>query len=349
MRYKLLGRSGLRVSEICLGTMTFGEVWKWGASKEESRKIFDTYAEAGGNFLDTANRYNEGQSEEYVGEFVASERDRFVLATKYSLTMKAGDPNAHGNQRKNMVQALEASLKRLKQDYVDLYWVHAWDRMTPVDEVMRGLDDLVRAGKVLYVGISDTPAWRVSQMNTMADLRGWSAFTALQIEYSLIQRTVERDLIPMAEALELAITGWAPLGGGLLTGKYSRTDGKVEARDSKRSEIMDKRLSDRNFIIADTVADIAFEKECSPSQVAIAWVRQQSGIQIPIVGARKASQLEDSLSSLEITLTEAEQSRLDEVSKVDLGFPHEFLQSEQVSNILYGGLLDDIDCHRPLH
>jgi aryl-alcohol dehydrogenase-like predicted oxidoreductase len=201
MRYKLLGKSGLRVSELCLGTMTFGDLWKdWGlvTSKDESRKIFDGFAGAGGNFIDTANKYNEGGSEIMLGEFIESDRDRFVVATKYTLFTREGDPNACGNHRKNMTQALEASLKRLKTDYIDLYWLHAWDFMTPVEEVMRGLDDMVRAGKVLYVGISDTPAWIVSQANTLAKVHGWSPFVGLQIEYSLAQREPERDLLPMA-------------------------------------------------------------------------------------------------------------------------------------------------------
>jgi aryl-alcohol dehydrogenase-like predicted oxidoreductase len=198
MRYKLLGKSGLRVSELALGTMTFGEEWGWGASKEESRHIFEAYVAAGGNFIDTANRYTEGTSEKFVGEFVAPERDKFVVATKYTLFMRRNDPNAAGNQRKNMVQSLEASLKRLGTDYVDLYWVHAWDFMTPVEEVLRALDDMVRAGKILYVGISDTPAWVVSQANMLAELRGWTRFVGLQLPYSLIERTPERELLPMA-------------------------------------------------------------------------------------------------------------------------------------------------------
>ena len=220
MRYKLLGNSGLRVSELCLGTMTFGEDWGWGASKEDSRALFDAYREAGGNFIDTANFYTGGTSERFVGEFIASERDRFVVATKYTLTMRPGDPNASGNHRKNMIQSVEASLRRLGTDYIDLYWLHAWDYLTPVEEVMRGLDDLVRAGKVLYVGVSDTPAWIVSQANTLAALRGWTPFVGLQIEYSLIERTVERELLPMAEAFGLTILAWSPLGSGVLTGKY---------------------------------------------------------------------------------------------------------------------------------
>ena len=222
MRYKLLGRSGLRVSELALGTMTFGPEWGWGASKDESRRMFDAYAEAGGNFLDTANRYTEGTSERYVGEFIASDRDHWVVATKDTLWMRRDDPNFSGNHRKNMVQALDASLKRLGTDYIDLYWVHAWDFTTPTSEVMRALDDMVRAGKVLHVGISDTPAWVVSRANTLAELRGWSPFVALQLRYSLIDRTAERDLIPMARAMDMAITPWSILGAGTLTGKYSR-------------------------------------------------------------------------------------------------------------------------------
>ena len=203
MKYYLLGRSGLRVSEISLGTMTFGEEWGWGASKEESRKQFELYVERGGNFIDTANRYTEGTSERLVGEFVGAKREEFVVATKYTLFTRKGDPNSAGNQRKNLVQSLDASLKRLKMDYIDLYWLHAWDYLTPVEEVMRALDDQVSAGKVLYVGISDAPAWVVSQANMLAILRGWTPFVALQIEYSLIERTPERELLPMAEAMGL--------------------------------------------------------------------------------------------------------------------------------------------------
>ena len=201
MRYKLLGKSGLRVSELALGTMTFGEEWGWGASKEECHKMFDAYAHAGGNFIDTANRYTEGTAERIVGELIAADRAHFVLASKYTLKMRNGDPNYCGNHRKNMVQSLEASLKRLHTDYLDMFWVHAWDFLTPVEEVMRGLDDLVRAGKVLYIGISDTPAWVVAQANTLADLRGWTSFIGIQAQYSLIERTPERELLPMARAL----------------------------------------------------------------------------------------------------------------------------------------------------
>lgn len=295
MRQKLLGRSGLRVSELALGTMTFGEEWGWGASKEESRKVFDAYAGAGGNFIDTANRYTEGTSERYVGEFISGDRDHFVLATKYTLQMRRDDPNFSGNHRKNLVQSLEASLQRLGTDYIDLYWLHAWDFTTPVDEVMRALDDLVRQGKILYAGISDTPAWVVAQANTLADLRGWSPFVALQIPYSLVERTPERDLLPMARTLDLAVTPWGILGSGVLSGKYNQ-DAATEGRASRTG------LKDRPVAIAREVAAVALEIGCSPSQVAIAWLRHQPGVIVPILGARTVTQLADNLGALQVRL-----------------------------------------------
>jgi aryl-alcohol dehydrogenase-like predicted oxidoreductase len=341
MRYKLLGRSGLRVSELGLGTMTFGEEWGWGASKKESKRIFDAYAEAGGNFLDTANRYTDGTSERFLGDFVSADRGHFVLATKYTLFNRKGDPNAAGNHRKNMVQSLEGSLARLGTDYVDLLWVHAWDFLTPVDEVMRGLDDLVRAGKVLYVGISDTPAWVVSQANTMADLRGWTPFVALQIEYSLISRTPERDLLPMARALDLAVTPWGILGSGVLTGKFNGKSPSTEGR------ARDGRGQDPEILaIAGEVVAVAEELGCTPTQVAIAWLRHQPGVFVPLIGARTLAQLEDNLGSLDVTLDEAHIRRLEKASPVDLGFPHEFLGREYIRNLTHAGTFDLIDNHR---
>ena len=346
MRYKLLGGSGLRVSEICLGAMTFGEEWGWGADKPECFKMMELFAKQGGNFIDTANKYTNGTSEKITGEFIASDREHFVLATKYSLSMRAEDPNFCGNHRKNLVQSLEASLKRLNTDFIDLYWLHAWDFMTPVEEVMRALDDLVSAGKVLYVGISDTPAWIVSQANTLAEERGWSKFIALQIEYSLIQRTPERDLMPMARALDLAVTPWAVLGGGLLTGKYTGDPKKDAKIDSKRNKAMDKRLSKQNFKIAGTLNDIAGRIGRKPSQVAINWVRQQPGLIIPILGARTARQLKESLESLEFELDRKALDKLDWVSRVDMGFPHEFLSSEGIIKVRFGDTFEQIDNHR---
>src|SRR3984885_14930742 len=227
MNYRLFGNSGLRVSEISLGTMTFGEDWGWGSSKDEARKIYDAYRAAGGNFIDTANLYTNGTSETFVGEFMRDHRNSVVLATKYTNAAPSDDANASGNHRKSMMQAVEASLRRLKTDYIDLYWLHIWDQMTPAEEVMRAFDDLVSQGKVLYIGVSDAPAWWIAQANTLAELRGWTRFIGLQIEYSLIERTVERELIPMAKALNLGLVAWSPLAGGGLTGKY-HGEGKAE-------------------------------------------------------------------------------------------------------------------------
>jgi aryl-alcohol dehydrogenase-like predicted oxidoreductase len=347
MKYRLLGRSGLRVSELCLGTMTFGEDWGWGASRDESRKIFDAFAEAGGNFVDTANRYTNGTSEKLVGEFAASDRERFVIATKYTLFTRRDHPNAGGSHRKNLVASLEASLKRLRTDYVDLYWVHAWDFLTPVDEVMRGLDDLVRAGKVLYVGVSDTPAWVVARANTLAELRGWTAFVGLQIEYSLAQRDAERELLPMARALDLAVTAWSPLAGGVLTGKYQAPPerGTEPARYASGKTA---RLSERNRAIAAEVTRVAAEVGRSPAQVAIAWVRQQQhrAVVIPILGARRLEQIRDNLACLELELDAAQLRRLDEASRIVLGFPHDFLAGDNVRDLVYGGFYPAIESHR---
>ncbi len=337
MKYKLLGKSGLRVSEICLGTMTFGEDWNWGSSFEESRTIFNAYAEAGGNFLDTANLYTNGTSEKYVGEMIKGDREKWVLATKYSLNTGNGEINAFGNHRKNMVQAVEASLKRLQTDYIDLLWLHAWDFTTPVEEVMRSFDDLVRAGKVFYIGVSDTPAWIVSQANTLANLRGWTEFVGLQIEYSLRERTVERDLIPMAEALNIGITAWSPLAGGVLTGKHNK--GNAEG---SRMEANKASLKEEDLRIAEEVVKIADEIGKSAAQVALNWVRQKNHV-IPIIGSRKIEQLKDNLACLEWILTDEQMKRLDEISQIELGFPHRFLNSPTVQDFAFGGAMRKID------
>ncbi len=344
MKYHLLGRSGLRVSEISLGTMTFGEEWGWGASREESRRQFELFVERGGNFIDTANRYTEGTSEKLVGEFIKSDREKFVVATKYTLSMRKGDVSFSGNNRKNMVQSLDNSLKRLGTDYVDLYWLHAWDFMTPIDEVMRSLDDVVRAGKVLYIGISDTPAWIVSIANTLADLRGWTPFVALQIEYSLLQRTPERDLLPMAKALDLAVTPWGVLGGGALSGKYSRAQndpnvaGRVKPDSARRSE--------RAMRIAAVVDQIADEVGRPSVQVALNWARQREQVVVPIIGARTAVQLRDSLDALSWELSADQITRLDAASEIDLGFPHDFLKQPPISNLVTSEMGHLIHNHR---
>lgn len=339
MKHKLLGKTGLRVSELCLGTMTFGTEWGWGTDKEESRKIFDAFTNAGGTFVDTANRYTEGTSEEYVGEFIHADRDHFVLATKYTLHDRK-DLNFSGNHRKNMVRSVEGSLKRLNTDFIDVLYLHAWDFTTPVEEVLRGLDDLVRAGKIHYAGISDTPAWIISEANAMAELRGWTRFNALQLEYSLLQRTPERDLLPMATARDLAVTAWAPLAGGALTGKY--LDGND---DNKRLKEGSSRLNDRSRAITQVVVEVAKELGCSPAQVAVCWTMANYPNIIPVIGARKESQLQDSIGCLDIKLTPEHIAKLNEVSQIELGFPHDFLQQDGVREVTFGGQRDNLINH----
>jgi aryl-alcohol dehydrogenase-like predicted oxidoreductase len=341
MRYRLLGRTGLRVSEICLGAMTFGDEGNqgWGASRQEAGRIFDVFTESGGNFFDTANNYAGGMSERYLGELIAGERDRYVVATKYTAYLRPGDPNSGGNHRKSLIQSLDGSLTRLQTDYVDLLWVHVWDPLTPVDELMRALDDQVRAGKVLYVGMSDAPAWTVSRANTLAELRGWSPFAAIQVAYSLVERTAERDLLPMANALDLAVLAWAPLGRGLLTGKY--TAAGVREGQQARLSPNDPSFNDRNRAIAATVADVANELGAPPASIAIAWLLARSRpTPIPIVGARTAEQLQDTLGGIDIELHDEALRRLSDLSAISLGFPHEFLAGPYARHAATEGLID---------
>lgn len=337
MNYRLFGKSGLRVSEICLGTMTFGAKNEWGADYEESKRIFDAYTKAGGNFIDTANRYAEGNSEWFVGDFTTSDRDHFVIATKYALHDRLGDPNFSGNHRKNLKRSVSESLKRLQTDHIDLLWLHAWDFTVAPDEILRALEDLIRLGDVHHIGISDTPAWIVAQANTIAEIRGWSAFAGLQIEYSLLQRTPERDLLPMAKAFQVAVTPWAPLAGGALTGKYLHSN-----EEDKRLKPESARLNERAQAITREVVSIAQELNVSPSQVAINWARQKDQIVIPIVGARKAGQMEDCLRAADFVLSEAHILRLNAISAIELGFPHDFLNGDGVKNVAYSGVLDQI-------
>lgn len=336
MNYQLFGHSGLRVSELSLGTMGFGTEWKWGADREGSKKIFDLFALAGGNFIDTANRYTEGTSEKFVGEFVASDRDHFIVATKYSLRDRKDDLNFSGNHRKNLMRSVRESLKRLNTDFIDLLWVHAWDGWTPAEEIMRGLDDLVSRGLVHYIGVSDTPAWVVSQANTLAELRGWSRFAGLQIEYNLLQRTVEPELLPMAKAFNLTVTPWAPLAGGALTGKYLKGNkGRLPETSS--------RLTERSVRITRKVVEVAERLGVTESQVAINWTRQHKGqSMIPIVGATKVSQLEDTLGCLNWELPADALLELNEVSQIDLPFPQKFFAETGVLDVLYGGMKDRV-------
>jgi aryl-alcohol dehydrogenase-like predicted oxidoreductase len=343
MRYKLLGRTGLRVSELCLGAMIFGDTrGGWGASKDEAARIVERFAEAGGNFVDTANYYARGDSERIVGELIKAERERWVLSTKYTLSMRPDDPNGGGAHRKSLVASLEASLRRLGTDYLDLYWVHSWDAFTPVEEVVRALDDVVSAGKVLYVGVSDTPAWIVAQAVTLADLRGWTRFAGLQVPYSLVERSVERELLPMAQALELTVTAWSPLGGGLLTGRYGSDRERPE--DTRIAALGQSSLTDRNLGIADVVNAVAAERGASPAQVAIAWVRAQQArsVIVPVLGARRCEQLQDNLGALELELTAEELARLEEASRIQLGFPHDF----GADRLAYGTTRPLIDSRR---
>ncbi len=352
MKYKLLGKSGLRVSELCLGAMTFGEDWGSflkGASKEESKKIFNLFVQAGGNFIDTANIYQNGTSEKYVGEFIASERDKFVLATKYTLTTNPNDPNAGGNHRKNLFQSVNASLKRLNTEYIDLLWVHIWDYMTPIEEVMRSLDDLIRSGKILYIGISDAPAWIVSRANTISELRGWSYFIGLQIMYSLIERTPERELLSMARSLDIGVTAWSPLGMGVLAGKYNKDNkNKEPKRFDPNHPMVSTFVNERNISIAKEVQAIANEIEKTPSQVALNWIinQKKKGVIIPILGVRTQAQMIDNLGCLEFELDSEQMKRLNEKSKIELGFPYDFISSDVIRNQIYGNLYSSIEYHR---
>ena len=342
MRYKLLGRSGLRVSELSLGTMTFGEDWGWGAGKDESKKMFDAFTAAGGNFIDTAVNYTNGTSEKFVGEFIQSDRDYYIVATKYTLrddNANKADPNAGGNQRKNMMRSVETSLRNLNTDYIDLFYLHMWDFMTPVEEVMRGLDDLVRSGKVRYLGISDTPAWVISKANLMAEVRGWSRFVATQFPYSLASRDAERAIIPMARTEDIAMTAWGILGGGVLTGKY---------RDETATTRYDN-ASEERMQLADALVEMAEKNGTTPSQIAINWVRQRPGSGapiIPILGARSLTQLEDNLAALDFQLTKEQIAQLEEFSPIKLGFPYDFLTNSGVRDLIFGDTHGEVDNHR---
>ena len=342
MRYKLHGRSGLRVSELCLGAMTFGSDWGWGGDDEQSRAMFDAFAEAGGTFIDTAHVYTEGASERLVGQFIESDRDHFVVATKYTPST-GSDISKAGNSRKNMMRCIEQSLTRLGTDHNDLYLLHVWDGTTPIDEIMRGLDDLVSSGKVLYIAVSDTPAWQISRANMLADLRGWSSFVGMQVEYSLVERTAERELLPMAKALDLGITAWSPLAQGVLSGKFLGA-GTTEATRQQAS-----RIPARHMEIAQLVLDIARDYGCSPSQVALAALRQLSkwGDIIPIIAGRNAAQIKDNIGCLSVTLDADQLRRIDEATAVDPGFPHAMLKSQFVRDFTFGrGNADKFDNHR---
>lgn len=331
MRYRILGSAALRVSEVALGTMTFGEKWGWGAALDESRRMLDLFIDRGGNFVDTASNYTDGESEEQLGELLAGRRERIVLATKYTLTSHPDDPNAGGNHRKNLVQTVEQSLRRLRTDRIDLLWMHMWDGITPIDEVVRALDDLVSAGKVLAIGISDTPAWVISRATAITELRGWARPAAIQLPYSLSSRDAERELLPMAAASGLGVLAWGTLDGGVLTGKYS--DSGAELR-----RYGDHSPGERHLKLAALVRDTAAACDASPAQVCIAWVLTQRKLAnlIPILGARTAVQLADNLGALDVALRPDLLASLDEASAIKLGFPSSFLADDEVVQLIFG-------------
>jgi aryl-alcohol dehydrogenase-like predicted oxidoreductase len=324
--YVTLGHSGLRVSPLCLGAMTFGEDWGWGSSVSDTEKIIDRFLGLGGNFIDTANAYTRGHSEKIIGDHIGRHphrRERTEIATKIFSNMYPGDPNGWGANRKTIVASCEQSLRRLQTDYIDLYWMHAWDPTTPVEETMRALDDLVRDGKVRYLGFSDTPAWKCAEAQVVARFRGWAPLIALQIEYSLLERTVEGELVPMAQELGLGITPWSPLKSGVLSGKYTRANhGKHEAN---RGAWALSILNDRTYTLIEELQKVAKELETTPSRVALAWVQDRPGVTSTIIGARTMEQLEDNLAAVDVQLKPAQLQRLNELSTPKLNFPADFL------------------------
>jgi aryl-alcohol dehydrogenase-like predicted oxidoreductase len=349
MHYKILGRTGVRVSEVALGSGTMGTGWGWGADKAESQRLFDLFAQAGGNFIDSASGYQNGLAEQFIGEFIRGERANYVVTTKYtgpaSTQMGGNLVAATGNSRKSLLHSLEGTLSRLGSDYVDVLYVHFADHMTPTDEILRGLDDAVRTGKALYVGFSDFPAWRVARAATIAELRGSAPVSCIQVEYSLVERTIERELLPMAEGLGLTVTLWAVLGGGLLSGKYRH--GATDGRLTRGGGRILTESSPRHTRVLDAVESVANASGIKPAQVAIAWVRaaaaRRSTSVIPILGARTAAQLQDNLQAWSYDLSPEHLKLLDEASAVAAGFPHELLESDSVRQLGSAGRWEQID------
>jgi len=342
VRYTLFGNTGLRVSELSLGTMVMGDDPAYGSDKETSARLLDAYADAGGNFVDTADIYSGGESERILGELLEGRREEFVLASKYTCGTREGDVNAAGNHRKNLVRSVEASLDRLRTDRLDVLWVHARDNFTPVDQVMRALDDLVRGGKVLYVGVSDWPAWEIAQANTLAELRGWTAFAGSQLRYNLLERTPERELLPQARAFDQAVLAWAPLAAGKLTGKY-------RLGEAGRLDSWGDKPNPREEDVITAVLEIAEQGGWSPAQVALAWLLGRPGNIVPIVAATKERQLADNLACVDVRLDADAVARLDEVSAVTLGFPHDFVREPAVVQTICGDRWADIDDRRSGH
>lgn len=345
MRYSVLGRSGLRVSKLALGTMTFGTATDWSRPEEECRPVFDAYVEAGGNFIDTANMYTGGESEKMIGRFIAPDRDRFVVATKYANAVPGrGDPNEAGVHRKSLVRSLDASLKRLGTDYIDLYFVHWWDFTTPVEEVQRALTDAIAAGKILHIGLSDVPAWVVSRAQAFHDLRGLAPISCMQLEYSLVQRSIEREHIPLAQAHDIGITAWSPLAGGILSGKYTRP-GTGSDNSPKRMDSMQlQQLDARNRAIALAVDEVAVNLGAKASQVALAWLIAR-GV-IPVAGATKVEQMKENLAAVTLELPETAIARLNAASVFDAGHPYSMLNWDMPMALGYAGMFGQIDIPR---
>lgn len=341
--YYTLGRSGLRVSRLALGAMTFGTEWGWGADEEIARQMLNTYIDAGGNLIDTADLYTNGTSEAWIGQFIAERhlRDRVVIATKFSYNAEPGNPNAGGNGRKNILRAVDGSLKRLGTDYIDLYLLHTWDQITPAEEVMRTLDDLVRSGKVRHIGLSDTPAWYAARSQTLAEWRGYEPISALQLEYSLVERNIEREFVSLGGELGMGIMVWSPLASGLLSGKYKPSEGSFtgEGRLDTMKDTQNpafQKFTEKNWQIVTTLEQVANELGCSMAQVAVNWAANQPGIASVIVGATKLSQLEDNLKSLDFVIPPELSDRLEVVSRPVSQFPYTFFESE-IQTMIHGG------------
>ena len=340
-QYRLLGRSGMRVSPLALGTMTFGADWGWGADDEQARRIFDIYVDSGGNFIDTSVNYTNGTSERILGQLLKGRRDRIVVSTKFTMARDPSDPNSGGNHRMNLVRSVEASLRQLDTDRIELLHLHAWDFTTSADEVMRALDDLVRSGKVVYLGICNTPAWKVAQLQTLADLRGWSPLVALQIEYSLVERTPEHELMPMAQEMGLGVMPWSPLGGGILTGKYNRDDLQQESEAgvsvTRKGVIASSgHMTARSLDIAEVVNAVAHEIGATPSQVALAWTLLNPAVVAPVIGARTLIQAQDNLGALKIRLDTEHIARLSQASVPEAIFPNRFVERPMVQQLIFG-------------
>jgi len=338
MKYKLLGRTGIRVSELCLGTMTFGTEWGWGSDKAESKKIYDTFVKRGGNFFDTANVYTKGTSEKMLGEFVNQDRENMVIASKYSLS-EDGIINKAGNHRKNMIQSVEQSLKNLATDYIDLYYVHAWDFTVKPEELMRNLEYLVASGKVLSIGISDTPAWITSRCNTIAEQRGWTPFSAYQIEYSLTEHTADREILPCAAGYDMTLCGFSPLAAGMLSGKYNNPTDEPRRMDLRKSH----RLSDRNLAISKQLIDVCKDWNLSPSAVALKWTMKQFKNSSPIFGVRTHKQLLENLTVLDFELSTEQMNQLNSIAAIEGNNPNSFLELPRIKEILYGDQKDSIE------